>query len=215
MAAARPTRLLLVRHGETPLNAARVMQPPDTPLSSRGLQQAQAVACRLRNETLGELWSSDLPRAWQTAEAIARACGRPVLAQPRLHERNFGDLRGRPYDSLGFDPLAMLEAPPGGESVREFEARIDEAFDAAVSAAQTGGSTLVLVTHGLVIHSLLARRVALPPDTVLPARIANASVTEIAVTAGPNGTRPQALRVDCTAHLLGARADDPLALSGG
>lgn len=215
MATARPTRLWLVRHGETPLNAARVMQPPDTPLSPRGLQQAQAVAARLRNETLGELWSSDLPRAWQTAEVIAQACGRPIRAQPRLHERNFGDLRGRPYDSLGFDPLAMQEAPPGGESVRDFEARIDAAFDASLIAAQAGGGTLVLVTHGLVIHSLLARRVALPPDTVLPARIANASVTEIVLAAGPRGTLPQALRVDCTAHLLGDRADDPLALSGG
>lgn len=208
-------RLLLVRHGETPLNAARVMQPPDTPLSPRGLQQAQAVGERLRSESPGEIWSSDLPRAWQTAEAIARASGRPVLAQPRLHERNFGDLRGRPYDSLGFDPLAMQEAPPGGESVREFEARIDAAFDAAVVAAKAGGGTLVLVTHGLVIHSLLSRRVILPPATVLPARIANASLTEIVVATGPQGTAPRALRVDCTAHLLGDRADDPLALSGG
>lgn len=207
-------RLLLVRHGETPLNAARVMQPPDTPLSPRGLQQARAVADRLRNEPVGELWSSDLPRAWQTAEAIARACGRSVLPQPQLHERNFGDLRGRPYDSLGFDPLGMQEAPQGGESVRDFEARIDEAFDAAVLVAQAGGGTLVLVTHGLVIHSLLARRVTLPPGAVLPARIANASVTEIVAATGP-GMVPRALRVDCTAHLLGERADDPLALSGG
>lgn len=191
------------------------MQPPDTPLSPRGLQQARALAERFRNETLGELWSSDLPRAWQTADAIARACRRPVLPQPRLHERNFGDLRGRPYDSLGFDPLAMQEAPPGGESVRDFEARIDEAFDAAVIAAQACGGTLVLVTHGLVIHSLLARRVVLPTGSVLPARIANASLTEIVVAAGQEGTVAQALQVDCTAHLLGDRADDPLALSGG
>lgn len=207
-------RLLLIRHGETPLNAARVMQPPDTPLSARGLQQARAVAERLRGEALAGLWSSDLPRAWQTAAAIAQACGRAVLPQPRLHERNFGDLRGRPYDSLGFDPLSMQEAPPNGESVPDFEARIDEAFDAAVVAAQAGGGTLVLVTHGLVIHSLLARRVALAPGTLLPARIANASVTEIVAAAGP-GMAPRALRVDCTAHLLGDRADDPLALSGG
>ncbi len=207
-------RLLLVRHGETPLNAARVMQPPDTPLSPRGLLQARAVAERLRTESLTALWSSDLPRAWQTADAIARVSGLPALPQPRLHERNFGELRGRPYDSLGFDPLAMHEAPPGGESVPAFEARIDAAFDAAVLAAQAAGGTLVLVTHGLVIHSLLSRRVTLAPGTSLPARIANASVTEIVAGNGP-GMAVQALRVDCTAHLVGDRADDPLALSGG
>jgi broad specificity phosphatase PhoE len=188
------------------------MQPPDTPLSPRGLLQVRAVAERLRAQALTALWSSDLPRAWQTADAISRACGLPALPQPRLHERNFGDLRGRPYDSLGFDPLAMQEAPPGGESVPDFEARIDEAFDAALLAAGASGGTLALVTHGLVIHSLLARRVALPPGTTLPARIANASVTEIVSDAG---TTPRALRVDCTAHLDSDRADDPLALSGG
>ncbi|HPG81218.1 MAG TPA: histidine phosphatase family protein, partial [Piscinibacter sp.] len=134
-------RLLLVRHGETPLNAARVMQPPDTPLSPRGLLQARAVAERLRAEALSALWSSDLPRAWQTADAIARACGLAALPQPLLHERNFGDLRGRAYDSLGFDPLAMQEAPTGGESVPDFEARIDRAFDAALIAAQATGGT--------------------------------------------------------------------------
>jgi len=207
-------RLLLVRHGETPLNAARVMQPPETPLSPRGLLQARAVAERLRAEALSALWSSDLPRAWQTADAIARACGLAALPQPLLHERNFGDLRGRAYDSLGFDPLAMQEAPTGGESVPDFEARIDRAFDAALIAAQATGGTFVLVTHGLVIHSLLARRVALPPGTTLPGRIANASVTEIVAAAGP-GMAPRALRIDCTAHLSSDRADDPLALSGG
>jgi probable phosphoglycerate mutase len=190
------------------------MQPPETPLSPRGLIQARAVAERLRSQTLTALWSSDLPRAWQTADAIARVCGLAALPQPLLHERNFGELRGRPYDSLGFDPLAMQEAPPGGESVPDFEARIDQAFDAALIAARASGGTMVLVTHGLVIHSLLSRRVALSPGNTLPARIANASVTEI-VSAGGPGTAPHALRVDCTAHLVGDRADDPLALSGG
>lgn len=184
------------------------------PLSARGLQQARAVAQRLCAEPLSALWSSDLPRARQTAEAISQACGHPVLALPLLQERNFGDLRGRPYDTLGFDPLAMREAPAGGESVPDFETRIDQAFDAALDAARGAGGTLVLVTHGLVIHSLLARRVALPPGSVLPARIANASVSEI-VLAGGIGMLPRALRVDCTAHLDSDRADDPLALSGG
>jgi probable phosphoglycerate mutase len=206
-------RLLLIRHGETPLNAARVMQPADTPLSPRGLQQARAVAESLCAEAPGALWSSDLPRARQTADAISLACGQPVVLQPGLQERNFGDLRGLPYDSLGFDPLAMREAPPGGESVPDFEARIDRAFDEALAAARDAGSALVLVTHGLVIHSLLSRRVALPSGG-LPARIANASVTEIVVMA-ERQTPPRALRVDCTAHLRSDHADDPLALSGG
>lgn len=204
-------RLLLVRHGETALNAARVLQPADTPLSERGHSQAAALARRLAGEPIVQLWSSDLPRAWQTAAPIAQAAGVVIRPWPGLQERNFGDLRGRPYESLGFDPLAMPEAPPGGESVAAFEARIDAALDDALAAAASGGTgCMVLVSHGLVIHSLLARRIDRTPGLALPPRIANTSVTVV-----EPGTPPRATLIDCCAHLNAASADDPLALSGG
>ena len=67
--------LLLIRHGETALNAARVMQPADTPLSERGLAQAEALGRRMKTAGLAAIVSSDLPRAWQTAQAIAQPDG--------------------------------------------------------------------------------------------------------------------------------------------
>ena len=70
--------IFLVRHGETALNVARVLQPADTPLSASGVAQAQAVARRLATLGVAGIVSSDLPRAWVTAQAIARACGLPV-----------------------------------------------------------------------------------------------------------------------------------------
>lgn len=203
-------RLLLVRHGETSLNVARVLQPPDTPLSPRGLEQARSLAQRLRLEPVAALWSSDLPRALQTAEAIGWACAQRIVTEPLLQERNFGELRGLPYDTLGFDPLAMQEAPPGGESASAFAARVGRVFDAMLTLARAARGSVVVVTHGLVIHSLLAHRVALAPGVALPARIANASVTVI-----EDGATPRVVLLDCTAHLAGERADDPLALSGG
>lgn len=202
-----PQRLLLVRHGETALNAARILQPPDTPLSERGLEQARALARRLAAEPISTIWSSDLPRAWQTAEAVA--AGRSIAAEPLLQERNFGDLRGRAYDSLGFDPLAGSEAPPGGESLAEFERRIDRAFDLALATLAGLPGALVLVTHGLVIRSLLERRVELAPGLTLPQRIGNTALSVV-----EPGAPPRAVRVDCTAHLDASRADDPRALSG-
>ena len=68
--------IILVRHGETALNAARVLQPAATPLGPRGFAQAEAVARRLAPMQPGAIVSSDLPRALQTAQAIARAAGR-------------------------------------------------------------------------------------------------------------------------------------------
>lgn len=200
-------RLLLVRHGETALNAARVLQPPDTPLSARGAAQARALGLRLASEPIAAIWSSDLPRAWQTAEAIAG--GRAISPEPLLQERNFGDLRGQAYDALGFDPLRGTEAPPGGESLAEFEARVDAALDRALQAAAALPGALLLVTHGLVIGSLLARRIALPAGLAPPERIGNTALSVIEL-----GPPPRATLVDCTAHLDAARADDPHALSG-
>lgn len=165
------------------------------------------MARRLAGEPIAAIWSSDLPRAWQTAEAVAS--GRSVAAEPLLQERNFGDLRGRAYDSLGFDPLAGSEAPPGGESLAEFERRIDRAFDLALAALVGLPGALVLVTHGLVIRSLLARRVELAAGLSLPQRIGNTALSVV-----EPGATPRAVRIDCTAHLDATRADDPQALSG-
>ena len=202
--------LLFVRHGETALNAARVMQPADTPLSPRGQAQAQAVAQRLAAMQPVALLSSDLPRALQTAEAIAAATGLPVQTTPLLHERNFGDFRGRPHASFDFDPVTMDEAPPDGESMPEFLDRVVRAFDAAVRLRATLHGPLVVVSHGLVIRALLGPQVALAAGVAPPARIGNTSVTE--VEAEPPH---RALRVDCLQHLRGAVAEDGQSLSGG
>ncbi|HNJ84762.1 MAG TPA: histidine phosphatase family protein [Piscinibacter sp.] len=200
-------RLLLIRHGETALNAARILQPPDTPLSERGLAQAAALARRLAGEPIAALWSSDLPRAWQTAVAIAS--GRAIRAEPLLQERNFGDWRGQPYDSLAFDPLAALEAPPGGESAQAFDERIARAWAQAEAAAAELPGALALVTHGLVIRRLFETGIVRLEAAPLPARIGNTSLTVV------EGRPLRASLVDCTAHLDAARADDPQALSGG
>ena len=96
--------IILVRHGETALNAARVMQPADTALSARGVAQAEAVGRRLRDHRVSGIVSSDLTRAWQTAAAIAGYTGVPVEPSALLHERNFGALRGRPTTRWGSTP---------------------------------------------------------------------------------------------------------------
>ena len=90
-----PQALLLLRHGETPLNIARVLQPADTPLSPHGRAQAGALARRLGGRPPAGLVSSDLPRAAQTAELIAAACGLRFETTPLLQERHFERLGER------------------------------------------------------------------------------------------------------------------------
>lgn len=202
--------LVIVRHGETALNAARILQPLDTPLGERGLEQAAAVARRLADAGIVAILSSDLPRALQTAQAIAATTGAPVETTTLLRERDFGDLRGRPYDAIGFDPLTMAGAPPGGESVDTFLARVDEAFALAVQRRAALVGALAVVTHGLVVRAIVQRHLSLGAGCALPDRVRNTSVT-IADAQRPHATT----LVDCVRHLEGALAADGHGLSGG
>lgn len=202
--------ILLIRHGETALNAARVLQPADTPLSPLGLRQANALAARLGGLGLAGIVSSDLPRAWQTAQAASAVTGLAVTASALLHERNFGDLRGQAYDSLGFDPLAMDAAPSGGESARAFALRVAQAFEMLVALRATLPGPLAVVTHGLLIHAMLERHAAVPTSLALPERLSNASLTIL--SALPPHT---ATLLDCTAHLQAGAHPTAHGLSGG
>ena len=202
----------LVRHGETALNAARILQPADTPLSPHGLQQAQALAERLAGERFAGILSSDLPRAHQTAQAIAERTGHALHTTPLLHERSFGDWRGQPYDSLSTDPLAMHDAPPGGESTAQFAERCREAFALALQTQAQLGGPLVVVTHGLVIRQMLA---ALPASLhsggklELP-RMGNTSLTIF------DAAPPHPLRLlNCLRHLERGLREGAGSLSGG
>jgi len=202
--------ILLVRHGETALNVSRTLQPADTPLSATGLAQADALARRLATMGVAGIVSSDLPRARATAEAVSRATGLPVAESALLHERNFGDLRGRTYDTLGYDPLAMDDAPPNGESTAQFHARVAAAFDDVCRRRRGLAGALVVVTHGLVIHAMLARHLRLAGVQVLPARMGNTSLTTFAPDA------PYVVDLlDCTVHLQGGSRDKADSLSGG
>ena len=202
--------LVLIRHGQTALNVARVLQPPDTGLSEQGRAQAAALARRLRPAGLAAIVASDLARARLTADAIAAACGLTVQTSPLLQERNFGDLRGRAYDGLGFDPLTMAEAPPGGESIAEFEARCAAAWAMLVERRAAAAGALAVVTHGLVLRAwLLAAQVDLA-GAEPPAAWPNAGLAIV------DERPPHRVRVlACTAHLDGETASPDRALHGG
>ncbi|MGZ5651565.1 MAG: histidine phosphatase family protein, partial [Usitatibacter sp.] len=81
------TRFIVVRHGQTQWNVeSRIQGHRDSPLTAAGEAQAEAVAARLAAERFDVLISSDLGRARQTAERIARRCGHRVVTDTRLRE---------------------------------------------------------------------------------------------------------------------------------
>ncbi len=192
----------LIRHGETTLNAARVLQPPETPLSERGRRQAERLALRLRESGIVHVISSDLPRAQATAELLCRVTGAELTLEPLLQERSFGELRGTAYSELGRDVFAQDYRPPGGEDGHDFDRRVDAAWERIVERAARLGAPLAVVTHGLVCRSLTLRRLRLPPGQEPVQRFRNTSLT-LAQAVPPHAVE----LIDCTRHLEGLEAE--------
>ena len=172
------TELILVRHGETLWNRERRMQgQTDVPLSDVGFKQAHAVGQRLANEKFTALYSSDLSRAYATAEAIAQACNKPIISDKALRERTFGIFEGLtspeiaeryPQENERFASREPDYVMPGGESSRAFYER---GLACLTQIARThAGERVIVVTHGLVLDTLYraARGMDLVPRREAP-----------------------------------------------
>ncbi len=171
--------ILLVRHGQTEANAARIVQHPDARLSAAGRQQAERLAVRIAEVGIAHILCSDMERALETAAPIAARTGLPITADPLLRERDFGDLRGTPYDELRVDPFAVDYAPPNGETWADFHERVGRAWRLVSELAARVPGSLLVVTHGLVCHALLERHLCLEAGAVVPERWHNTALTWI------------------------------------
>jgi 2,3-bisphosphoglycerate-dependent phosphoglycerate mutase len=189
--------ILLVRHGETDGNAARILQRPDVPLNERGMRQAEQLARRLFAGGFVHILCSDLLRARMTAAPLAARSGVAIEESPLLQERNFGDLRGVPYAELTEDPFGPDFVPPNGEDWPAFHARVADAFGFVVSRRRSVNGTLVVVTHGFVCRALVERHALLPAGVVVPERFDNTSMTVLHQDA-PHGVS----LINCTRHLM-------------
>ncbi len=189
--------ILLVRHGETDDNVARVLQRPEVPLNERGVRQAEQLGRRLAGHGFVRILCSDLLRARMTAAPLAACSGMTIEETPLLQERNFGDLRGTAYADVPDDPFAPDFAPPNGEDWPTFHARVADAFALMVDRRRGARGTLVVITHGLVCRAMVARHALLAHGVIAPERFDNTSVTVLHEHA------PHRISlVNCTRHLM-------------
>ena len=188
--------ILLVRHGETDGNAARILQRPDVPLNARGMRQAEQLAGRLCPEGFVHILSSDLLRARMTAAPLAARAGIEIEENPLLQERNFGDLRGMAYAALNENPFGPDFAPPNGEDWPMFHARVADAFAFIIERRRSVNGVLVVITHALVCRALVERHAELLEGVAVPERFDNTGVTVLHEVA-PHGVS----LINCTRHL--------------
>jgi len=203
------TRLLIVRHGQTDWNSGgRFQGQTDIPLNPTGLAQAQAIARRLASETPAAIYSSDLQRAWQTAQIIHQALppenACPLVPEPRLREMCFGKWEGLTYAEIRTRQPRQLQrwesdlehaAPPGGETLLQMARRVQAAFQDIANAHAVAG--VVLVAHGGPLQMLIAQALGLPPGRFWQVHLSNASLTELNLY--PEGAILNLL--NCTDHL--------------
>ena len=193
--------LFLIRHGETALGAAQVIQRADTPLSERGVDQAGRLGARLAALGVSRILSSDLRRAEMTAESVARETGAGIELEPLLQERSFGALRGTPYAELECDVFAPDSDPPGGETWDVFNGRIENTWKRVREVAAEATGNLAIVTHGLVCMRLVKVHldaVGWVEDRDPPLRFDNTGLTLV------EAARPwRVTLLNCTSHLAG------------
>ena len=108
------TTIFLARHGESDWNAEHRWQGhADRPLTERGLEQARELAARLADVELDAVYSSDLRRAWETAEAVASSQGIEVARQPELREVDVGSWSGCTRDGRSEAGLSESDGSRG------------------------------------------------------------------------------------------------------
>ncbi|BAT12589.1 phosphoglycerate mutase-like protein 4 [Oryza sativa Japonica Group] len=190
----RFVELVVVRHGETSWNASRIVQGQmDPELNEIGKQQAVVVARRLAREARpAAIYSSDLKRAAETAEIIAKACDvSNLMLTEALRERHMGYLQGLMWDDavnkspsvfkgfanfevkngLDFDDRNH-ELPGGGESLNQLSERCISYLNKV--AQNHIGERVIVVGHGAAILELC--RHTDPPNRSIRRKIPNTSL---------------------------------------
>jgi len=199
-------KLFLVRHGETLWNhALRYQGHADISLSDLGIEQARALARRLKNQRFAGFYSSDLRRAYDTARILAEPHGAEVQRMAELREINFGDWEGLtreeiinlyPDISRKWWSRPLETRLPGGETLNEVADRCVRALQ--IIAARHPDDQVLVAAHGGSIRASVARLMRMDLNQYWRLRQDNAALTIIELF---GSDRAQLLLFNDTCHL--------------
>jgi broad specificity phosphatase PhoE len=205
------TQVLLIRHGQSEGNAeGRFGGHTATPLSKRGRKQAEATAKMLASESLTAIFSSDLPRAIETAEPLSRLTGLEIQSTEAFRERSVGVMEGLAFeDAAEQHPeqyAALLRRDfehilVGGESYRQLLDRAWGKLDEAIAENRNG--KIVVFTHtGTICILTLHLMGALDAPALKPVWIASSNCGITRFELRDDGF-VRVLTVNDTRHLIG------------
>jgi len=225
------TRLILIRHGQTEWNAeGRMLGHAPVPLNDLGRAQAEAIGRRLRNQKIDAIYTSDLPRARETAAAIianSYECSlehrtehrvgvqgnapthRPLYLEEGLREGDVGAWTGLdvltvkarwPQEWQQFIDWAGGHRAPGGESLSLLQQRVMATITRIV--ARHPGQTVAVVTHAGPLQAYIGASFGFAPAaTPWQWRADNGSLTIVEYYADPRFFSPGLVTLNDTCHL--------------
>ena len=175
-------RLILLRHGRTGLSG-RYVGSSDVPLSKEGREQIQGLRSILAAMQIDSLLASPMHRCIQTIDLLR--LGLPVQLDPDLREIDFGRWEGKTFAEIEEqDPKLVQEWAqgkddfrfPGGDAIAGFACRMEAVKDRLLAA---DARTMLLVTHGGVIRSLICGLLGLSPQNYLLFQVAKGHYSTI------------------------------------
>lgn len=198
------TTFWFIRHGQTDWNKeGRYQGQLDIPLNAEGLLQAEAAAQSIAAsaQEFAAIYSSDLLRARQTAEIVARLLSLSLQLDPRLREINLGQWQGRLHAEVRQERAVMNDSTqvadpnvphaPGGESVAQVAERATQAMNWFAQRHPQGN--VIIVAHGVVIATLLCATRGVPLRDFRTQSVCNAEIATVSWPAPPT-SQPAANR---------------------
>ncbi len=157
-------RVIFIRHGRTASNVGHALDTafPGAPLDEVGLAQAASLPDRLAGEPIEVVMTSDITRAQQTGEPLAKALGVPLITHPGVREIYAGDWematewRGYVETIAAWVTDPTRKIPHGEDGVGFFRR-----FDAAIAELQ-GHDCVAVVSHGGALRTWLGVRGGVP-----------------------------------------------------
>ncbi len=184
--------IYLIRHGQTDWNKqGKIQGHLDIPLNQQGRLQAKILATKLKDKEINMIYSSDLSRAYQTAEIIHSTTNSRLISESRLRERNYGDWQQlswaevhaqNPHVKSEWKTNPLDSKPPQGESIQELYKRVNLFFSGVL---KTEANNVLIVAHNSPLRIIIsiAKGLALEDLSTID-HLSNTEIIQIQYTEG-------------------------------
>ncbi|HCS72691.1 MAG TPA: hypothetical protein DIW17_02285 [Clostridiales bacterium] len=180
--------IYMTRHGETLWNLqGRTQGANDIPLTNRGIRQAEELAERLERESISQIYSSGLERAYKTAYIIGEKLGIKPKTRDELKEVNFGVWEGLSIKEIEENFPGQLKEYranfdydlENGENLSSLQTRIRHFADTLQNDMTQGEKRILLVAHAYPIRMLIMELMGLSKELLWKFQLSNGGISVI------------------------------------